>query len=468
MFNFDLKALQEALAKQQGNGMGLPPMGGGPLGGAMAQQQPQIPVPEPDIFPAQQQPRPEGGIRQFDEPAQVAVERPYTPPPNNQSQFSSPTKDTPNLNPAAPTPRATVPDRAPSPVNEPPAPSNYETRLTELMDRGMTREEAEANQRYAIQQMKDLNGDGIVTDDEWGSKYTSAANPDVDNRYKNTGQGMGSVYISSEKDENGIAGGGKFESLQRANDALLPEGESWGFEDGASGQWGTYGGPGFSHSQDKINEINLNRTGYGTHGLAGGDMNLGIIYKDAKWEQADVVKGAKLGEIVETPMGRYMIVNGMDGQLALKGLEGAKHGGGNYFFRTVDKGYHMGIDPTTGDVWFQQAPDVVELAKKVEAAGGDFRTAMTSGLYSGDLGVWDDQRRENFLKYGSGPAGGGSGGSPAGGGSSSGGAPTWGHIDDFAGGRPDRGPVWGSGLFSNETASMRRALVNNLEKKLLG
>ena len=36
--NFDLKALQDALAQQQGNGMGLP----------------DIQAPEPDVFPAQQ------------------------------------------------------------------------------------------------------------------------------------------------------------------------------------------------------------------------------------------------------------------------------------------------------------------------------------------------------------------------------------------------------------------------------
>jgi hypothetical protein len=275
----------------------------------------------------------------------------------------------------------------------------YDNRIQELMDRGMTYDAAVANQQSAINQFKDLNGDGIVTDNEWGSNYTSAANADVDSRY-NTGEGMGSVYISSAKDDNGIAGGGKFESLQRANDALLGEGQQWGFSGGASGQWGTYGGPGFSHSAENIAEINLDRTGYGTHGLVGGDMNLGKLYEQAEWTQADVHRGAQLGQVIDTPMGEYMVVNGMDGQLALKGLEGARHGGGDYFFRTVDEGYHMGIDPTTGDVWFQQAPGVVDLAQQVRGAGGDFTTAMTSGLGSGDLGVWDQERIDRFNNSG--------------------------------------------------------------------
>ena len=322
-----------------------------------------------------------------------------TPPPTvandlavDVNNFAAPQQDQPDLTPATPTPQTGMFQASGNEV--------YDNRIQELMDRGMTYDAAVANQQSAINQFKDINGDGIVTDDEWGSNYTSAANPDVDNRYKDTGQGMGSVYISSAKDDNGIAGGGKFESLQRANDALLGEGQQWGFSDGATGQWGTYGGPGFSHSAEKIAEIDLDRTGYGTSGLVGGDMNLGKLYEQAEWTQADVHRGAHLGQVIETPMGEYMVVNGMDGQLALKGLKGARHGGGDYFFRTVDEGYHMGIDPTTGDVWFQQAPGVVDLARQVKDAGGDFTTAMTAGLGSGDLGVWDQERIDQFNNSG--------------------------------------------------------------------
>lgn len=298
----------------------------------------------------------------------------------------------PDLTPADPTPQQT------GNMFQASGNAAYDAQIQKLMSQGKTYEQAVANQTHAINQFKDLNGDGAVTGDEWNSPYTSAANPAVDERY-NTGEGMGSVYISSAKDENGIAGGGKFESLQRANDALLGEGQEWGFSDGAPGQWGTYGGPGFSQTQDRIDEIDLNRTGYGTNGLVGGDMNLGMLYKDAGWTKADVSRGS-LGQVVSTPLGDYMIVNGMDGQLALKGLKGAKHGGGDYFFRTVHEGYHMGINPETGDVWFQQAPEVVALAQQVKAAGGDFITAMTSGIGSGDLGVWDQARIDRFNNSG--------------------------------------------------------------------
>jgi len=354
-----------------------------------------VPTPEPD-FPAPTTPTQLG-----DTFAPAAESQPFVPQV------------------ADPTPKATVEQTG---MFQASGNDAYDAQIQKLMGQGKTYEQAVANQTHAINQGKDLNGDGVVTGDEWKSPYTSAANPAVDTKY-NTGEGMGSVFISSAKDDDGVAGGNKFESLTRANDALLGEGQEWGFSDGASGQWGTYGGPGFSQTQDKIDEIDLNRTGYGTHGLVGGDMNLGALYSDAGWTKADVSKG-KLGQVVSTPMGDYMIVNGMDGQLALKGLKGAKHGGGNYFFRTVHEGYHLGINPKTGDVWFQQAPEVVELARKVKAAGGDFVTAMTSGINSGDLGVWDKERIDRFNR-------GGVNGDPAygGGQSPSGSGPKWGEWD---------------------------------------
>lgn len=344
---------------------------------------PQVEVPNPGAELAVPVPEPK---------LELDIPDATTPPP--VEDFDVPQQVTPDLTPADPTPHQTTGGMFQASGND-----AYDAQIKKLMDRGKTYEQAVANQTHAINQGKDLNGDGVVTGDEWKSPYTSAANPAVDERY-NTGEGMGSVFISSAKDDDGIAGGNKFESLTRANDALLGEGQEWGFSDGATGQWGTYGGPGFSQTQDKIDEIDLNRTGYGTHGLVGGDMNLGALYRDAGWTKADVSKG-KLGQVVSTPMGDYMIVNGMDGQLALKGLKGAKHGGGNYFFRTVHEGYHLGINPKTGDVWFQQAPEVVELARKVKAAGGDFITAMTSGIGSGDLGVWTKERVERFMQYGS-------------------------------------------------------------------
>lgn len=184
------------------------------------------------------------------------------------------------------------------------------------------------------------------------------------------------------------------------------------------------------------------------------------------WTEGSIQKGVKLGEIVDTPAGRYMVVNGADGQLALKGLQGAAHGGGDFFFNMVNKGHHVGINPQTGDVWYQSAPEVRAAAERAEAAGGDFWTAYQGG--PDDNGVWDADRIDRFLNGGvNGGNSNFSGNYPNGvpGRGDSGGMPNWGIQH---GKREDRGPVWGSGLFSQENQAMRQVISKNLEKKLLG
>lgn len=346
------------------------------------EQQPVIPPPQPKT--------PELPMSELAEPVakEFLPQLPSQPPAENTGMFGEPEKVDPNLTPATPPPQQLSP---------------YEERIQGLMEeRGWDREKAEANQRYAISQGHDLNGDGIVTDEEFGSGYTSTANTDLDQYYAANGQGLGSVYIPSagRKDAQNMGGSQRFEILQRANDKLLGEGQEWGFEEGAHGQWGTYGGPGFSLEQSKIDRIDFDRYGTGGGNVLVGGQKMSSLYRDAVWDKAQVQQG-QLGQVVKTPMGDYMVVNGMDGQLALKGLKGSRHGGGNYFFSMVDEGYHLGIHPETGEVWFQQAPNVVELADKVRAAGGDFITAMTSGIGSGDLGVWTKERVERFMQYGS-------------------------------------------------------------------
>ena len=204
--NFDIEALKKAMLEQQGNGMGLPSI--------------QAPSPLNQLAQPQQQPT--------------------------------------NLNPAAPTPKAPAPALPQAPEANAPA-SAYEQRIAQLMDsRGWDRQKAESNQRYAISQGHDLNGDGVVTDAEFGSGYTSTANPAVANQYKNTGQGNGSIYFDAtqREDSNGMSQMQGFEMIKNANNELLPEGEEWGFADNTQG--GPYGGPSLYESDEWINNINYN------------------------------------------------------------------------------------------------------------------------------------------------------------------------------------------------------------------
>lgn len=55
-------------------------------------------------------------------------------------------------------------------------PSAYDQRLQALMDGGMTREQAMANQAHAMRLGTDYNRDGAVTNDEWRKYQNSGAN----------------------------------------------------------------------------------------------------------------------------------------------------------------------------------------------------------------------------------------------------------------------------------------------------
>ena len=170
------------------------------------------------------------------------------------------------------------------------------------------------------------------------------------------------------------------ETLASANNSLLPEGEKFGFETSWTGQNDTYGGPGMSANQEWVDSIDYSAGANGkTIGQvtgSGGDID--PWGRPVQWSEGDVVEGAKLGQIVDTPAGKYLIVNGADGQLALKGLEGAMHGGGQYFFNMSKKGHHVGINPLTGDVWYQSAPSVQEIP------GADYWSSV----------AWDPNVRE--------------------------------------------------------------------------
>lgn len=153
------------------------------------------------------------------------------------------------------------------------------------------------------------------------------------------------------------------ETLRDYHETLLPEGQEFGFESNWSGQSTMYGGPGMSESQDWIDSIDYAKGSQGkTIGNitgAGGDKD--HWGRDVEWSEGTIYEGNKLGDVISTPAGDYLVVNAADGQLALKPLKGAKHGGGQFFFNMTNKGHHVGINPLTGDVWYQAAPSVQEI-----------------------------------------------------------------------------------------------------------
>ena len=157
--------------------------------------------------------------------------------------------------------------------------------------------------------------------------------------------------------------GENMEILRNYHETLLPEGQEFGFEDAWTGQATSYGGPGMSESQEWIDSIDYARGNQGKTigGITGAGGDKDPWGRDVEWSEGTIYEGNKLGDVVSTPAGDYLVVNAADGQKALKPLKGAKHGGGQFFFNMTNKGHHVGINPLTGDAWYQAAPSVQEI-----------------------------------------------------------------------------------------------------------
>ena len=109
---------------------------------------------------------------------------------------------------------------------------SYNNRINELMQRGMSRQQAEQNQRDAISQGMDLNGDGYVTDSEYGQWQSGA-------RAGGGGGQSQQQQSSGSSDSNWYQGisngtGVDFASLDpELAQQALGNGKGWGNEDQA-------------------------------------------------------------------------------------------------------------------------------------------------------------------------------------------------------------------------------------------
>lgn len=102
-------------------------------------------------------------------------------------------------------------DTIPTPFAEPEL-SPYERRIRELMaNRGMTREQAVANQAAAMQAGGDINDNGAITNNEWAMKLGS----DFDNDGKVTNQEF--AQWKQQNPDHQAAGGTKYTGLPGQN-----------------------------------------------------------------------------------------------------------------------------------------------------------------------------------------------------------------------------------------------------------
>ena len=85
----------------------------------------------------------------------------------------------------------------------------------------------------------------------------------------------------------------------------------------------------------------------------GGIGNTAAMGEDITWSSAST-NTAKEGQVVNTPAGKYVVVM-TDNGLALEPQEGALRGVGSTLQNITGGQHHIGINPDTGDVWYQKA-----------------------------------------------------------------------------------------------------------------
>ena len=102
--------------------------------------------------------------------------------------------------------------------------------------------------------------------------------------------------------------------------------------------------------------------------------------KDINWS-APTTQTLSVGDTFETPAGNYQAVDNGYGQIGLVAMDGAIQTAGDIIYNTAAGDHHFGVDPNTGEAWYQGAqgttPGLYETAGFAEGGIVD--------VYSGDM-----------------------------------------------------------------------------------
>jgi hypothetical protein len=88
----------------------------------------------------------------------------------------------------------------------------------------------------------------------------------------------------------------------------------------------------------------------------GGIGNTAGMGEDITWGKP-VTSGTSVGQVVNTPAGKYKVVQTDDG-FGLEPMEGALRGVSPTLTNFASGEHHLGINPETGEVWYQQATSI--------------------------------------------------------------------------------------------------------------
>ena len=98
----------------------------------------------------------------------------------------------------------------------------------------------------------------------------------------------------------------------------------------------------------------------------GGIGNTAAMGEDINWSTPDR-SDTNVGQVVSTPAGKYKVVETADG-FALEPMEGALRGVSPTLNNFTAGEHHLGINPQTGEVWYQKAQGIPSQFSQTEAA----------------------------------------------------------------------------------------------------
>ncbi len=150
------------------------------------------------------------------------------------------------------------------------------------------------------------------------------------------------------EDEYGLSQAARLDQLDQANEALIPEGKEKGFQNSYLIHL-MFGGL-LPPDGAKNPDYDAGQNG----DTVGGISNTDAWGKDIYWSKP-ATGTYSLGDTVQTPAGEYLVVNGAEGNLALMPLKGAATNGHHFVYNMTKGEHHIGINPQTGEVWYQQA-----------------------------------------------------------------------------------------------------------------
>ena len=93
----------------------------------------------------------------------------------------------------------------------------------------------------------------------------------------------------------------------------------------------------------------------------GGIGNTAGMGEDINWSPPKT-KALAVGDVFETPAGDYEAVDNGYGQIGLVPIGDAVRSGGDIIYNTAAGGHHFGVNPNTGEAWYQEAQGTIPAA----------------------------------------------------------------------------------------------------------